>query len=205
MSDSPQPDWNTITRLIEKAHPGDKTALDILFPLIYPELRRLAEACIRRERPDHTLQGTALVHEAYLRLRAQSLPDVQDRMHFLKLAARVMRQVLVDHARRRNVAKRSAAMQVPLEEGLEASTARPEWMLELDDALHELDGRDPLKARLIELRFFTGLTAEESADALGMDVAVIRRELRLAQAWLGRKLQRLNSSSSREARESNPS
>src|SRR5215471_2381743 len=133
LTDWGQTDWAAVSRLIEEAHTGDNTALDRLFPIVYPELRRLAEMHIRRERPDHTLQGTALVHETYLRLRAHSLPEVQDRIHFLKLAARIMRHILVDHARRRNVGKRSAAMQVPLEDDIDAASSRPEWMIELDD------------------------------------------------------------------------
>jgi RNA polymerase sigma factor (TIGR02999 family) len=179
-----------LRQLVEEARGGDKTALDRLFPLVYAQLCRLADACLRRERPDHTLQSTALVHEAYLRLRSQSLPDLQDHAHFMKLAARIMRQVLVDHARRRNVGKRSAALQVPLENADAATIERPSWMVQLDDALTELEKRDELKALLIEMRFFSGLTAEESADLLNMDVKDIRRELRLAQAWLARELQR---------------
>jgi RNA polymerase sigma factor (TIGR02999 family) len=182
-----------VEQLLDAARNGDKSALDRLFPLVYKQLRRLADACLRRERPDHTLQGTALVHEAYLRLRSQNLPELQDPAHFLKLAARIMRQILVDHARRRNVGKRSSALQVSLEEAaVEASTApeRPVWMVQLDDALRELEKRDGRRARLVEMRFFSGLTAEESASLLHLDVRTVRRELRLAQAWLGRELQR---------------
>jgi RNA polymerase sigma factor (TIGR02999 family) len=163
--------------------------MDRLFPLVYLDLRRLADCCLRRERPDHTLQRTALVHEAYLRLRGEGRPDFQDRTHFLRLAARVMRQILVDHARRRNVGKR-AALQVPLGEANNAAIAveKPTLMIQLDDALGELERRDERKARLIEMRFFTGLTAEESASILHMEVRDVRRELRLAQAWLGREM-----------------
>jgi RNA polymerase sigma factor (TIGR02999 family) len=165
--------------------------MDRLFPLVYADLRRLAESCLRRERPDHTLQRTALVHETYLRLRNQGLPELQDQNHFLKLATRVMRQILVDHARRRNVGKRSAA-QVPLDESdaSAASIERAPWMIQLDDALSELEKRDERKARLIEMRFFSGLTAEESASRLNLDVHDVRRELRMAQAWLARELAR---------------
>ncbi len=182
--------WPAVVQLLDEARAGDKTAMDRLFPLFYQELRRLADACLRRERPDHTLQRTALVHEAYLRLRGQSLPQVHDRGHFLKLATRIMRHILVDHARRRNVGKRSVAMQVPLEEAVAASTERPQWMIELDDALTALEKRDERKARLIELRFFGGLTAGESASILDMEVRDVRRELRLAEAWLKRELVR---------------
>src|SRR5438270_457132 len=103
-----------ITQLVQDAHAGDPTAMDRLFPIVYPELRRLAGNCLIRERFDHTLQRTALVHETYLRLRAQALPHIQDAAHFFKLATRIMRRILVDHARYRNVAKRSAAREVPL-------------------------------------------------------------------------------------------
>jgi RNA polymerase sigma factor (TIGR02999 family) len=167
--------------------------MDQLFPLVYPELCRLADGCLRRERPDHTLQGTALVHETYLRLRSQNLPEVQDRVHFMKLATRIMRQILVDHARRRNMGKRSSAMQLPIERASGASIQRPVWMVELDDALTELEKRDERRARLIEMRFFNGMTAEESAELLGMEVREVRRELRVAQAWLARELQRRTS------------
>jgi RNA polymerase sigma factor (TIGR02999 family) len=164
--------------------------MDQLFPLVYAELRRLADACIRRERPGHTLQATALVHEAYLRLCGGALPDYRDRAHFMGIAGRIMRQILVDYARRRNSQKRGAALQAPLDEARMASKDRPAAMIELDDALNDLEKRDERKARLIEMRFFGGLTAEESAEALHIDVAAARRELRLAQAWLERELDR---------------
>jgi RNA polymerase sigma factor (TIGR02999 family) len=179
---------SSVEQLLHAASAGDETAMDHLFPLVYADLRRLADSCLRRERPGHTLQGTALVHEAYLRLRNDHQPKYQDRAHFLRLMARVMRQVLVDHARRRNVGKRSESMKVPLAEASEAASQRPELMIELDDALTELEKRDERKARLIEMRFFSGLTAEETASILGMDVRDVRRELRLAQAWLRRQL-----------------
>jgi len=135
--------------------------MDRLFPLVYSELRRLADSCLRRERPSHTLQRTALVHEAYLRLLGGSQPDYQDRAHFLGIAARIMRQILVDYARRRNAGKRSAALQVTLLEASAASVERPASMIELDDALADLEKHDERKARLIEMRFFGGLTADE--------------------------------------------
>src|SRR5580704_16510067 len=161
---------SSVTQLLHDARAGDQSAMDRLFPLVYAELRRLADSCLRRERPGHTLQRTALVHEAYLRLLGGSQPDYQDRAHFLGIAARIMRQILVDYARRRNAGKRSAALQVPLLEASAASIERPPSM--------------------IELRFFGGLTAEESASVLGLTVPVVRRELRLAQAWLERELDR---------------
>jgi RNA polymerase sigma factor (TIGR02999 family) len=165
-------------------------AVDRLFQFLYVELRRLADRCLSHERPGHTLQRTALVHEAYLRLRRDCPPDVRDRTHFLSLAARVMRQILVDHARRRNVGKRSA-IRVSLDGQVSGpTTERPILMAQLDDALSELEKRDERKAQLIELRFFGGLTAEESASVLRMEVRDVRRDLHLAQAWLARELTR---------------
>jgi len=178
----------SVEQLLHEASSGDKTAMDRLFGLVYSDLRRLADTCLRRERPDHTLQGTALVHEAYLRLCNDRPPSYQDRAHFMKLAARVMRQVLVDHARRRNVAKRSEALKVPLAEAAEPSGEKPAQMIQLDDALTALEARDQRKAQLIEMRFFSGLTAEESAGLLGLEVKEVRQQLRLAQAWLRRQL-----------------
>jgi RNA polymerase sigma factor (TIGR02999 family) len=179
----------SVEQLLHAASIGDKSAMDQLFSLVYADLRRLADSCLRRERPSHTLQCTALVHEAYLRLYDAAQPAYQDRSHFLKLAARVMRQVLVDHARRRNVAKRSAGMQVPFAEATEPASERPVSMIQLDDAITALEKRDERKARLIEMRFFSGLTAEETAEILGIEVREVRRELRLAQAWLKRQLE----------------
>jgi RNA polymerase sigma-70 factor (ECF subfamily) len=180
----------SVTQLLHEARAGDPSAMDRLFPLVYAELRRLADSCLRRERPGHTLQRTALVHEAYLRLLGGSQPDYQDRAHFLGIASRIMRQILVDYARRRNASKRSVAMQVPLLEASASSVERPASMIELDDALSDLEKHDERKARLIEMRFFGGLTAEESASVLDLTVPVVRRELRLAQAWLERELDR---------------
>ena len=181
---------SSVTQLLHDVRAGDKAAMDRLFPLVYSELRRLADSCLRRERTGHTLQRTALVHEAYIRLLGGSQPDYHDRAHFLGIAARIMRQILVDYARRRNAGKRSVAMQVPLLEASAASVERPSSMIELDDALSDLEKHDERKARLIEMRFFGGLTAEESAEVLELTVPVVRRELRLAQAWLERELDR---------------
>ena len=183
-------DASSVTQLLHDARAGDRGAMDQLFPLVYADLRRLADSCLRRERPGHTLQRTALVHEAYIRLLGGSQPDYHDRAHFLGIAARIMRQILVDYARRRNAGKRSVAMQVPLLEASAASEERPSSMIALDDALNDLEKHDERKARLIEMRFFGGLTAEESAEVLGLTVPVVRRELRLAQAWLERELDR---------------
>jgi RNA polymerase sigma factor (TIGR02999 family) len=170
---------------------GDKQALDKLVPVAYAELRRLADSYLRRERTDHTLQPTALVHEAYVRLVDQNQPDYRNRAHFFGVAAQVMRQILVDHARTRNAGKRGGGeAKIPLDSVAEASETHPEAFLDLDFALRKLEERDPRKARVIEMRFFGGLTADESAALLEVSVETIRRDLRLGQAWLQRELAR---------------
>ena len=180
-----------ITLLLKDFAGGDKSALDRLIPLIYPELQKLARSYLRNERAAHTLQPTALVHEAYARLAGQAQPDYRSRAHFMGVAAQVMRQILIDHARTRNAAKRgSGAARVPLDEAGAISLERPSTMIAVDDALTELARQDALKARLIEMRFFGGMTAEESAEALDIPVTEVRRHLRVGQAWLQRELDR---------------
>src|SRR5947208_16494879 len=180
----------TVTQLLREVKSGDQEAMNRVFPIVYPELRRLADMCLRRERSDHTLQRTALVHEAYLRLAGGNQPHYDDRGHFLRIAGRVMRQILVDHARKHNAGKRDGGVKLSLDETLDIPTSRDRQMMDLDDALAELERRDELKAKLIEMRFFGGLTAEESSTALGMPVADVRRQLRLAQAWIEREMRR---------------
>jgi RNA polymerase sigma factor (TIGR02999 family) len=178
-----------VTILLRQFAAGDKQALDRLMPLVYAELQKLAASHLRHERPAHTLQPTALVHEVYARLVKQDQPDYQGRCHFMGVAAQVMRQVLIDHARTRNAVKRgSGAVKLSLEESWDIPVGRPSMLVAVDDALQELARKDPAKARLIEMRFFGGLTAEESAEATGMPVAEVRRHLRVAQAWLQREL-----------------
>lgn len=163
--------------------------VDRLVPLLYPELRRLARGYLRNERPGHTLQPTALVHEAYARLVKQDQPDYRSRAHFMGVAAQVMRQILIDHARTRDAGKRGGgAAKVPFDQALGIPAERPSAMLAIDDALAELSRKDPVKARLVEMRFFGGMTAEDSAEALGLPVAEVRRHLRVGQAWLQREL-----------------
>ncbi len=170
---------------------GDKTALDRLIPMVYPELRRLARSQFRKERTGATLQPTALVHEAYARLVASGQPDYRDRAHFLGVAAQVMRQILIDSYRRRSAAKRGAGQShLSLDEALDAAMDRPVYLVDLDDAIRALEKKDPLKARLVEMRFFGGLTYEEMADVAAITVDKVRGELRIAQAWLGRRLGR---------------
>lgn len=180
-----------ITVLLHAFSGGDKAALNDLIPLVYAELRKIADGHLRHERPGHTLQPTALVHEAYARLIEQKQPDYRDRVHFLAVAAQVMRQILIDHARRKFAAKRGGARpKYSLDEACDAVVERPSLMIDLDDALKALEIRDALKARLIEMRFFGGLTAEESAEVLNLPVNEVRRGLRIAQAWLQRELDR---------------
>ena len=167
--------------------PDPETAED-LTPLVYHELRRIAAAYMRRERPGQTLQPTALVHEVYLRLAGAGTPW-RDRRHFVAIAARSMRQILVEHARARGAQKRWAGLdRVPLSESL-AVSADPEGMLPaLDEALTRLERLDPELTRIIELRFFAGLSIEDAADALGMSPATLKRRWALARAWLFREL-----------------
>jgi RNA polymerase sigma factor (TIGR02999 family) len=178
-----------ITLLLQDFAGGDKRALDRLVPLVYPELRKLAPAHLGNERAGHTLQATALVHEAYVRLIKQGQPDYRSRAHFMAVAAQVMRQILIDHARTRDAWKRGGgAAKIPLDQGLDGATERPSMMVAIDDALSELSQNDPVKGRLIEMRFFGGMTAEDSAEVMNMSVTEVRRHLRVAQAWLQREL-----------------
>jgi len=180
-----------ITTLLRDFAAGNKAALDRLMPLLYPELRRLARGYMRNQRPAHTLQPTALVHEAYARLVKQNQQDYSSRAHFMGVAAHIMRQILIDHARTRNAEKRGGKVaKVPLDEATDMAAERPSSMIAIDDALRELERTDPLKAQLVEMRFFGGMTAEDSAEVLKITVAQVRRQLRVGQAWLQRTLDR---------------
>jgi RNA polymerase sigma-70 factor (ECF subfamily) len=177
-----------VTRLLIDWRNGDPSALERLTPLVYAELRRLARSCMRQERPGHTLQPTALVHEAYLRLVDQSAPEWQNRSHFFGVAAQIMRQVLVDQARHRRAAKRDGGRRTTMSEMLAISGNRNVDMLDLDWALGELGRVDPRKARIVELRFFGGLTVDETALALDISAPTVRRETRMAETWLYQRL-----------------
>jgi len=180
-----------ITSLLQDFAAGNKAALDRLMALLYPELRRLARGYMRNERTAHTLQPTALVHEAYTRLVKQSQPDYRSRAHFMGVAAHIMRQILIDHARASNAEKRGGKVaKVPLDEVTELAAERPSAVIAIDDALRELERNDPLKAQLVEMRFFGGMTAEDSAEVLKITTAQVRRQLRVGQAWLQRALDR---------------
>ena len=185
------PDTAPITLLLRDLRNGEQKALDQLIPLVYAELHRIASGYLRGEEAGHILQPTALVHEAYLRLIGQRQPEYQNRSHFFGVAAHVMRQILTDHARKSRAIKRGGmAASVPLDDALAIANDQPAVVLALDDALKALQQTDERKAKLLEMRFFGGLTAEESAEAMQLPVKVVRRELRVAQAWLQRELHR---------------
>ncbi len=181
----------SITLILREFAAGDKSALDRLMPLVYAELRKLADGYLRNERSGNTLQPTALVHEAYVRLTEQDQPDYRSRAQFMGVAAHLMRQILIDRARARNAGKRGGGQpKYSLDEAINAAVERPSIMIAIDDALRELERKDPVKTKLIEMRFFGGLTAEESAEILELPVEKVRGELRVAQAWLQRELSR---------------
>ena len=178
------------TELLRAWSDGDEAALNELVPLVEKELHRLARAYMRRERQGHTLQATALVNEAFLRLAHTSNPRWQDRAHFVGIAARLMRQVLVDHARSRGYRKRGGgAERVTLDEELVTAPEPPVDVLALDRALEALAAVDARKSRVIELRFFGGLSVEETADVLHVSPDTVKRDWRLAKLWLLRELE----------------
>jgi len=178
-----------VTGLLQAWGAGDSAALDRLLPVVYDELHRQAQRHLRRETPGHTLQTTALVHEAYLRLVDQRQAHWQNRSQFFGIAAQLMRRILVDHARRHHAAKRGgSAIPVPLEEGEMAAAESGVDLVALDDALNRLAALDPQQARVVELRYFTGLGIEETAQALGISPATVKRDWAMARAWLKREL-----------------
>jgi RNA polymerase sigma-70 factor, ECF subfamily len=177
-----------ITDLLRRAHEGDGDALRAVMPLVYDELKSLASSHLRREYSPESLQTTVLVHEAFLRLAGSRLPDCENRSHFFGIAARVMRQVLVDMARSRHSAKRGPGVELPLADAPDLSAQQDEMFLGLHEALTRLAAKSPLKGQLIELYFFAGLTAEESGEVVSLPVHTVRRELRLAKAWLHHEL-----------------
>lgn len=179
---------STATRLLIRWNQGDRNALDELLPVVYDELRRLARGYLHRERSEHTLQSTALVHEAYLRLVDQNT-DWQSRAHFFGVAAQMMRRILVDHARARNAAKRGDGLKVTLDEGMALAEARSLDVLALDKALESLSAIDPQQGKVVELRFFAGLSIEETAEVLGISPATVKRDWSMAKAWLTRAMQ----------------
>jgi RNA polymerase sigma-70 factor, ECF subfamily len=183
-------DTHEVTLLLAKWAKGDQQALDELTPLVYKELRKLAASYLRKERQGHTLQPTALVHEAYVRLVRQGSPSWQSRSHFFGVAARLMRQILVDHARRRKAGKRDGSRaKVSLDEALSFRKERTEDLVALDDGLVALEKIDPRKSKAVELRYFAGLSMEEIAKTLDVSEVTVRRDLRMAEAWLHHQMQ----------------
>lgn len=184
------PGPTAITKLLVEINNGQPQAMEQLLLLVYDELRRLAASYLRRERPDHTLQPTALVHEAYLRLVEQELPWA-NRAHFFGVAAQMMRRILIDHARGVHAEKRGrGGVKLALDEVVELSDERLADLLALDEALTELATFDPQKSQIVELRFFAGLSIEQTAAVLGLGTATVNRQWRIAKAWLHHQVSR---------------
>jgi RNA polymerase sigma factor (TIGR02999 family) len=183
---------HTITELLHGWEGGDRAALDALVPVVYKELRRLAHCELRKERPGHTLQSAALVHEAYFRLVGRELPQWEGRTHFFAIAAQLMRQILVDYARRRRASKRgSGAYMLELDDALSVAQGKDDVdLVAIDDALNTLAEVDPRQCRVVELRFFAGLSLEETSEAMGIATATVQRDWTAARAWLHREISR---------------
>jgi RNA polymerase sigma factor (TIGR02999 family) len=183
-----------VTRLLQRVRAGEQGALDELMPLVYGELRRIARAFMLRQQPGHTLQPTALVNEAFIKLFQDANPQLADRAHFLALMSRVMRQILVDHARAHGAAKRGGGeAHVPWDSNIEVpgkGDVQHVKLLELHGALEALERQEPSLAEVVEMHYFGGMTAEEAAVAVGRSVHVVRHQLRVARAWLRRELAR---------------
>ena len=181
------PPQQQVTQILMDWSEGSADAADRLMPLVYDELRQLARGYLQRERPDHTLQATALVHEAYLRLVDQTTITCQNRAHFLAIAARQMRRILVDHARRHRAQKRDGEREkVEFDEALSPTASRSVDLIALDDALQDLAKLNPRHCQIVELRFFGGLTFEEAGEVLDVSSRTAEREWRMARAWLHR-------------------
>ena len=182
------PPSHEVTRLLHELESGNSAAGERLYPLVYDELRRLAASFMRAERKNHTLQPTALVHEAYLRMVDGPASPWQGRAHFFGVAARAMRCVLVDHARRRGAAKRASGQRVTLDEEMAVAEERTLDLAAIDDALQRLAALDERQAKIVELRFFGGLEIAQTAEVLGISPATVKRDWLLAKAWLYREL-----------------
>jgi RNA polymerase sigma factor (TIGR02999 family) len=178
------------TQLLDRWRSGDQDALQALIPIVYKELRGAAHRCLRSERPDHTLQSTELVHEVYLRLAGDRPRLIANRAHFVAIAAKLMRQILVDYARRRSAAKRGPQYKVELDESFYLPARQNVDLVELDRALTRLSRRDAQQEKIVELRFFGGLTVEETAVALEVSPATVKRDWNMAKAWLTREVGR---------------
>jgi RNA polymerase sigma factor (TIGR02999 family) len=181
-----------VSELLVRWRGGDNEALASLIPLVYGELRKLARGYLRRERPDHTLQSAALVHEAYLRLAGKSSLDLQNRTHFFAVAARLMREILVEHARNRGAVKRGAGVpNISLDEALSIPQQGSVDVLLLDAALSRLAQLDERQCRVVELRFFAGLSIEETSEALAVSAATVSRDWTTARHWLRREIAKM--------------
>jgi RNA polymerase sigma factor (TIGR02999 family) len=180
-------DTHEVTLLLAEWAKGNQQALDDLTPMVWRELRQLAAGYLRKERQGHTLQPTALVHEAYMRLVDQTNPTWQSRSHFFAVAARLMRQILVDHARRKHAGKR-AGIKVPLDQAVSFEQGRSRDLLALDSGLEALEKFDARKCKAVELRYFGGLSMEEIAQTLDVSTITVRRDLRMAEAWLQKEM-----------------
>lgn len=186
----PEPPSQPVSALLGKWRAGDQKALQALIPLVYQELRRIAQHHLRQERPDHTLQSTALVHEAYLRLVKQAPAEVENRTHFLAVASRLMRQILVDHARGHRAAKRGGGLKIELHDAMAEQKARNVDLIALDNALNELARLDAQQSQIVEMRFFGGLSIEDTAEVIGISQTTVKREWATARAWLLREMSR---------------
>ncbi len=185
----PEPSSQETTQILARLSDGDAASASRLFPLIYDRLRALAGRHFRRQKPGHTLQPTALVHEVYLRLVDQKGARWKDRAHFFAVAATAMRQILINHARDRKTAKRGGGRpKLPLDEALDAYVEQEVDLISLDDALSELSKLSERKGRIVELRFFAGLTVEEIAHVLGVSKTTVESDWRMARAWLSKQL-----------------
>ncbi len=192
-----QPSSVNVTMLLKQISSGNQNAVAELVPLLYDELRRMASRYLQRERPGHTLQATALVHEAYLRLVDQKGVEWQNRSHFFGVAAQQMRRILVDYARAHHAAKRGGPLpKISLDDALAIAEGRTGDLLELDEVLTRLASIDAQQVRIIELRFFAGLTVEETAEVLNISPATVKREWTTAKAWLAREIERGRDSAS---------
>jgi RNA polymerase sigma-70 factor (ECF subfamily) len=180
----------SVNELLSKWRAGDQDALGTLMPLVYKELHGVAHHYLRKERPGHTLQTTALVHEVYLRLTDQGPFETENRAHFVAIAARLMRQILVDYARSHGAAKRGADRKVDFDSGLVLVQNSHAHLVALDDALKELESVDEQQCRIVELKYFGGLTNDETAELLGISVSTAKREWNVAKAWLSRQIKR---------------
>ena len=189
MTESPVNSANQVTQLLVSWGNGDQQSLESLIPLVYDELRRQARRYLRRERPDHTLQSSALVHEVYVRLIDQRQANWHNRSQFFGVAAQLMRRILVDHARSRGAVKRGAGVtKLAIAEEVAAIEMQNVDLIALDTSLTKLEQIDPQQCRIVELRFFSGLSIEDTADALGISPATVKRDWAMAKAWLYREI-----------------